>query len=170
MIVLIYLAAIVAANLLALALGPAASVVIAFVFIGLDLTLRDELHTRWAGRGLVWRMALLIAGGGAIAYTLNQAAGPIALASCAAFAAAATADGLIYHAARRWPYLARVNASNAGGALADSLVFPYLAFGGWLPWVVAGQLAAKVAGGALWALVIDTWRMDLGGAWTVEEV
>lgn len=154
MITFIYLAAIVAANLLAAHFGPIATPVIGFLFIGLDLTLRDELHQRWAGRGLVWRMALLIAAGGAIAYLLNRGAGPIALASCVAFAAAATVDGLIFHAARRWPYLARVNASNAGGALADSLLFPLLAFGGWLPWVVAGQLVAKVAGGALWAFVL----------------
>lgn len=151
----IYLAAIVAANLAAAHFGPSATPVIAFLLIGLDLSLRDRLHDAWIGRGLIWRMALLIAAGGALAYALNRDAGPIALASCAAFSASAAVDGAIYHLARRWPRLARVNASNVGGAAADSLIFPWLAFGGWLPWIALAQFAAKVAGGALWALVLN---------------
>ena len=155
MFILIYLASIVAANLAASAFGPGATPIIAFLLIGLDLSLRDRLHDAWQGQGLVWRMALLIAAGSAISYLLNRDAGPIALASCVAFGAAATVDGAIYHLARRWPQLARVNASNVGGAAADSLLFPWLAFGGWLPWIVLAQFAAKVAGGALWAFVLN---------------
>ena len=47
-----------------------------------------------------------------------------------------------------------MNGSNIVGAAADSLIFPTLAFGAFLPWVVLGQFVAKVAGGALWALVL----------------
>ena len=46
--VALYLAAIVAANLLVATYGPAVAVLNAFWLIGLDLSLRDRLHDRWA--------------------------------------------------------------------------------------------------------------------------
>ena len=61
MIVALYLAAVVAANLSVAAFGPAASIVNAFLFVGLDLTARDRLHDSWRGRQLWPRMALLMA-------------------------------------------------------------------------------------------------------------
>jgi queuosine precursor transporter len=64
--VVLYLAAIVAANLTVAAFGPGVSVVNAFLLIGLDLTVRDRLHDAWEGRELWLRMAVLIATGGAI--------------------------------------------------------------------------------------------------------
>ncbi len=153
-LVLAYLAAIVAANLLAATYGPAVAVVNAFALIALDLTARDRLHEAWAGRGLWPRMLALIAAGGALSYALNVAAGPIALASCAAFAAAGLADALTYHAARRRPWLQRANLSNFAGAALDSGVFVLLAFGPAAWPLIPLQLAAKVAGGALWAWLL----------------
>ena len=47
MIVLMYLAAIVAANLTVSAFGPTWSIVNALLFVGLDLTTRDKLHDAW---------------------------------------------------------------------------------------------------------------------------
>ena len=44
-LIILYLSAIVAANLLAARYGPWATVLWAFLFIGLDLTTRDRLHT-----------------------------------------------------------------------------------------------------------------------------
>jgi len=151
----LYLAAIVAANLLVATFGPAVSIVNAFALIALDLTSRDRLHEAWAGRGLAWRMAALIAAGSAISYLLNRSAGPIALASLAAFGASAVADALVYHRLRRRSWLVRANGSNVLSAAVDSLVFPILAFG-WPPlWaIVIGQFVAKSVGGALWAWVL----------------
>ena len=154
-----YLAAIVAANLSVAALGPAVSVVNAFLFIGLDLVAGDKLHEAWAGRGLVWKAACLIGAGGLLSYALNVRAGPIALASCAAFAASATVDRLVYHALHDRAYLIKVNGSNILSAAVDSLVFPALAFSWPLLWpIVAGQLVAKVIGGAAWSLILRRWR------------
>lgn len=149
----VYLAAIVAANLSVTAFGPAVSVVNAFVFIGLDLTSRDALHDRWGGD---WRrMAALIMAGSALSAVLNINALPNAVASCVAFGAAGIVDWLVYRrlfAAPRW---ARVNGSNLFSAAVDSIVFPALAFGFPLLWpVVIGQFVAKVAGGALWSIVL----------------
>lgn len=164
-----YLAAIVVANLLAAHYGPAITPWTAFALIGLDLSLRDRLHDRWdQGRrwsaGLALRMGALIAAGGALSWLVNADAGRIALASTVAFTVAATLDAIAYSAARHWPAFARMNGSNLVGAAADSLLFPWLAFGALLPVVTAGQFAAKVAGGALWAAVIIGWRRRVAPA------
>lgn len=153
-IVMTYLAAIVAANLSVAHFGPWVSPINSFLLIGLDLVLRDHLHDRWRGPGLWPRMLGLIAVAGAVSYLLNPAAGRIAVASVAAFCAAALVDAMVYHLSRRLPFLARSNASNSAGALADSMLFPTLAFGGFLPHIVALQFAAKFFGGALWSIAI----------------
>ena len=151
----VYLAAIVAANLSVAAFGPAASILNAFLFIGLDLTTRDALHDRWHDDHLILRMGGLIAVGGAISFALNAGAGQIAVASTVAFALAAIVDGLVYAALGDRAYLVRVNGSNIPAAAVDSLVFPTIAFGAFLPIVVLGQFAAKVAGGFVWSLVLN---------------
>ena len=74
--VALYLAAIVAANLLVAQFGPAVAVLNAFWLIGLDLSLRDILHERWADDQLVLRMGLLIATGGVVSYVLNRPRSP----------------------------------------------------------------------------------------------
>jgi hypothetical protein len=160
--VLIYVSAIVCANLLVAQFGPWFSPINAFLLIGLDLSLRDHLHDRWAGRSLWPRMLALIAAAGTVSYLLNPAAGMIAVASGVAFCAAAAVDAAVYHATQRWGFLRRANASNAAGALVDSILFPTIAFGALLPHIVGLQFAAKVAGGAVFAVVL--WRIRRGRA------
>jgi queuosine precursor transporter len=154
MLVGAYLAAIVVANLVVTAYGPGASIITAFALIGFDLTVRDRLHERWQGRELWPRMLALIAAGGLLSWLVNGAAGPIALASTVAFIAAGIADALAFAALGSRSWLARVNGSNVVGSAVDSLVFPTIAFGGFLPLIVVGQFVAKVAGGFLWSLVL----------------
>lgn len=153
-----YLAAIVAANLSVATFGPAVTIPIAFLFIALDLTARDRLHEAWAGRGLLWKMGALIGAGSALSYLLNASVGPIALASFVAFAVSAALDTLMYQLLHERTYLIKVNGSNLVSAAADSLIFPTLAFGGFLPWIVLGQFIAKVVGGAVWAWVLRPER------------
>jgi uncharacterized PurR-regulated membrane protein YhhQ (DUF165 family) len=154
----VYVAALVAANLLVARFGPAATPVIGFFLIGLDLTLRDALHDAWAGRGLWPRMLALIGSAGALSWALDPASGRIALASLIAFVAAALADALVYQALRRsrrfGGWLMRANGSNAAGAAVDSLLFPLLAFGALMPSISAAQFGAKLAGGFLWSLLL----------------
>jgi hypothetical protein len=152
-VVIMYLAAIVAANLLVAAFGPGVSIVNAFLFIGLNITARDRLHDAWGTR-VRSRMVLLILTGSGISALLNHAALRIAIASAVAFAVSEGLDALIYHLSRRSPWMTRVTRSNAVSAAADSLVFPALAFGGFLPWITLGQFVAKVFGGTLWAFVL----------------
>ncbi len=160
-----YLFAMVAANLSVATFGPWISPLNAFLFIGLDLSLRDHLHDRWKGRGLWQRMAALIAVAGVISYALNPAAGQIALASVVAFCAAGIVDAVIYHWLRGRPYLQRSNGSNVAGAAVDSLLFPTIAFGGFLPAIVALQFAAKVGGGLVWSLVLNRTRPPVPGTY-----
>lgn len=154
MIVIVYLAAIVAANLSAAYFGPASTIPNAFLFIGLDLTARDKLHEQWQS-GRTWKMLLLIATGGALSYLLNAGAGQIAVASCIAFAAAALVDWLVYSALAQESRVWRVNGSNVVSAAVDSLLFATIAFGAFMPMVVAGQWLAKVVGGWVWWWVLN---------------
>ena len=55
--VFIYLLAVVLANIIILWVGPQATVITAFLFIGLDLTLRDKLNDQWYGKQLWWKNA-----------------------------------------------------------------------------------------------------------------
>jgi hypothetical protein len=159
-LVVLYLVAIVAANLSLAHFGPAVAPLNAFLLIGLDLTTRDALHDRWDGRQLPVRMATLIAAGSLLSWLLDADAGRIAVASGVAFALAATTDALIYHSARRWPWLARANTSNLAGALVDTAIFAGLtgAILAWTPPLLAGLFSAKVAGGLVWSLVLSRTR------------
>lgn len=156
MLIVLYLVAIVFANLTVAQFGPSVTIVNAFLFIGLDLSVRDYLHDRWQGKALWLKMLVLIGAGSLLSYALNINAGPIALASFVAFAAAGGADTLMYWALGERARLVKINGSNVVSAAVDSLIFPILAFGfPVLWWVVLGQFAAKVAGGFIWSLVLS---------------
>lgn len=152
--VVLYLAAIVAANLITAKFGPSASIVNAFLFIGLDLTSRDRLHEAWHKRGLIWKMGLLIGIGSLLSWLLNRNAGMIAIASFAAFASASVVDTIVYQSLHKRSYLVKVNGSNVFSALIDSLIFPTIAFGGIMPLITLGQFTAKVFGGFVWSMAL----------------
>lgn len=148
----IYAAAMVLANLTVATFGPAVVPLNSFLLIGLDLTLRDFLQTRLRPV----QMMLLIAGTGGLTYLLNPAAGKVAVASAVAFTGAALVDWVAFtRLAGSWTR--RANGSNLAGAAVDSLLFPTLAFGALLPHIVAMQFIAKVAGGAMWSLLLRRW-------------
>ena len=145
----IYALAMTFANLSIAQWGPWVSPINAFLFIGLDLALRDLLHTRLKA----WQMGVLIAGTGLLTYALNPAAGIIAIASAVSFTAAAVVDWTVF-AKVFGSWTKRANASNVAGAAVDSLIFPTLAFGVLMPHIVAMQFVAKVAGGAIWSALL----------------
>lgn len=150
MLITTYISAMVVANLLVWWLGPWSSPFIAFCLIGLDLTLRDVMHDRLTR----WQMLAVVLAGGVITWGLNPSAAKIAIASATAFTVSACADWLAYTLLRSKPWLVRSNGSNAVGAAVDSVIFPTLAFGGFLPHIVAMQFAAKVGGGAMWSWLL----------------
>ena len=156
--VLLYLAAAVLANLIIAAFGPSMAIVVGFLFVGLDLTSRDKLHEAWGGKWLWPKMFTLIAAGSFLSWLLNKNAGTIAVASLAAFAAAGILDAVVYQFLHKKAWMIKVNGSNLFSAAADSLIFPTIAFGGFMPLVVLGQFAAKVVGGFVWAWIINAVR------------
>ena len=153
--VFVYLVAIVAANLSVAYFGPQATIVNAFLLIGLDLSTRDKLHELWHNDRLWLRMFGLILTGSVITVVLNAGAWQIALASTVAFAAAALCDAVVYQVLYRQHRLVKMNGSNLLSAAVDSVLFPAIAFGFPLMWpIMIGQFIAKVTGGALWSLVL----------------
>ena len=104
-------------------------------------------------------MLSLIVAGGVLSYLLNPTAGQIAIASSVSFVLASIADGTGYQLLRHRGWLTRSNGSNIFGAAVDSLVFPTLAFGVLMPEIVLMQFVAKVAGGAVWSLLLRRERV-----------
>jgi len=154
--VYMYIFSLTLANLLVAWLGPWFSPINAFVLIGLDLVLRDKLHDRWQGDRLALRMFGMIAAAGLISWLINKDAGIIAIASVVSFMVAMTVDAVIYQRLKNLPWWQRANGSNIGGAATDSVLFPTIAFGSLMPEIVLLQFAAKVGGGFIWSLVIDS--------------
>ncbi|MGE5498416.1 MAG: VUT family protein [Syntrophothermus sp.] len=153
--VILYLFAIVLANLSVLWFGPASTIINAFFLIGLDLTLRDKLHDKWMDNNLWLKMFLLIIAGSAITFLVAPKAGHIAAASVISFACAALADAIVYSLLHKKNFMIRSNGSNLGGSLVDSVLFPTIAFGSLMPWIIFGQFTAKVTGGFLWSLILN---------------
>ena len=155
MLIALYLIAIVAANLIVTQFGPQVSIITAFLFIGLDLTARDGLHEKWDGKGLWWKMLLLIGTGSLLSYALNRNAGPIALASFVAFAGAGLVDTVIYSLLHGNTRFIKINGSNVVSSAVDSFLFPAIAFGLPVLWpIVIGQFIAKIFGGFIWSMIL----------------
>lgn len=150
MIPFIYVAAICAANLLVAHFGPSVTPINAFFLVGLDMVLRDILHERY---GLM-RSLFLSGLAGAISYAINPASGIIAIASMVAFVAAALVNALVYQWLIDKPWLKKSNAGNVAAAAVDSVIFPLIAFGAFLPVIIAAQFICKTAGGAIWSWLL----------------
>lgn len=148
-----YFVAVVCANLIAV-LGPWFSIGSALLLIGATITLRDAIHERWIGHYLPLRMGILIASAGLVSAWLNRGAVRIAVASCLAFMVSETLDAVVYHRLRDKRWVVKVNGSNSLSALADSIIFPTVAFGSFMPVIVALQYVAKVAGGFVWGVLL----------------
>jgi uncharacterized PurR-regulated membrane protein YhhQ (DUF165 family) len=152
---IIYAAAMTAANLLVATFGPSISPINAFFLIGLDLTLRDWLHVRLK----TWQMGGLILGTGAITYLLNPAAGMIAVASAVSFLIAALVDWAVF-IKTTGSWIKRANISNTAGAAVDSVLFPTIAFGVLMPEIVILQFVAKVLGGGFWSFIFKKYDVS----------
>lgn len=154
----LYLLAIVLANLSVAYFGTHAVIVNAFLFIGLDLTVRDELHERWNNNYLFPKMTALVLSGSLLSYFLNNAVAQIAMASFVAFVCAGVVDTILYQVLKNKTQIKRVNMSNVGSSLTDSILFPTIAFGSLMPALIVGQFLAKIIGGFVWYIVIKRLR------------
>ena len=148
--IFIYASAMTLANLSIATFGVWISPINAFIFIGLDLALRDWLHIKIK----MWQMGALIVSTGLITYALNPSAGMIAVASALSFMLAALADWAIFTKITG-TWFKRANVSNVAGAAVDSIAFPTIAFGVLMPEIIAMQFVAKIAGGAIWTYLLN---------------
>lgn len=115
---------------------------------GLSLGLRDALHT--AG-GMRWVLGA-VAAGALLSLLLGD--GRIALASAVAFAAAELLDAAVYGPLRRRGWRRAVTASNAVGAVADTVLFLWLSGFGVTAQAAAGQVLVKAVWMTLLALAM----------------
>lgn len=146
----VYVLAMTAANISIAFFGPWVSPINAFIFIGLDLTLRDWLHQRINK----WQMVSLIVLSGLVTWVLNPGAGMIAVASAASFVIAGFVDYAVFSKSNG-TWMERSTKSNVAGAAVDSVAFPTIAFGSLMPEIVLMQFFAKVAGGFVWQKVLN---------------
>lgn len=119
------------------------------LLIGAALALRDAVQEHM---GRIW-VALLIAGGAALSLLVSPPA--LAVASATAFLLSELLDFAVYDRLRRRAMVCAVLLSGIAGAVADSLLFSWLAFGDvkWAP----GLILAKVYASALFAAWL-WWR------------
>jgi len=157
----LYLFAIVSANMSVALFGPKFAVINTFLFVGFDLISRDALHERWHNKNLKRNMILLIASGSILSGILNYNAIPIAIASFIAFLAAGIADTLTYAVLYSRAKLIKMNGSNIPASIVDSLIFVPLAFGTPILWdIIALSIVSKIAGGAMWSIIIDKFTTN----------
>lgn len=120
------------------------------LLIGAALVLRDAVHSRGGARLSLAAIAL----GGVLSWAVSPA---LALASVAAFVLSEIADLCVYAPLRQRRLAIAVFASGLAGAVVDSAVFLWLAFGSldFLAGQVVGKLwATLAAAGYLW------WRYE----------
>jgi hypothetical protein len=115
---------------------------------GLALGLRDALHE--VG-GVRWVLGAIAAG---IVVSLFMGDGRIALASAVAFGVAELLDLCVYAPLRRRNWRIAVAASNAIGAVADTLLFLWIAGFPMTAQSIGGQILVKAIWMTLLALIV----------------
>jgi uncharacterized PurR-regulated membrane protein YhhQ (DUF165 family) len=125
------------------------------LFIGIALFARDILQDQIGKH----RVLALIAVGVALSYWINPA---VAVASAVAFGCSEIADLFIYSTVRERNRVVAVLVSGATGAVIDSFLFLWIAFGSTLYW--QGQVIGKIGmtiicAFALWATNVVSVRL-----------
>lgn len=153
-LIFIYVSAIVLANQLVFMIGPWWSIVNSVLLIGLDFILRDKIHEKIGLRKVI----LLSVIAGLVSFFVNPEIGSIAIASSISFVLASIGDGVIYQSLINRKWIVKSNSSNVVASAIDSSVFPFIAFGAFMPAIMIGQFMAKVVGGIMWSLIIGKFK------------
>lgn len=150
MLIVFYIAALCAANYLVFIFGPWWSIINSFVLIGFDFIVRDKLHERLG----LNKISLIVIVAAVLSYLINPAGGMIAVASGISFLMASLTDGFIYQRLIKRKWVVKSNASNIAASAVDSILFPIIAFGSFMPWIIAGQFLTKIFGGFVWSFLL----------------
>ena len=121
-------------------------------FAGVTFTARDVVRETSGRRGVAMAIAL-----GALLSAFVEGAQGFAVASGVAFAVSETADALVYEPIREVTRTGAVVASNTVGAVIDSALFLWLAFGSID--FIAGQVLGKTYMTALAVAGMWAWRV-----------
>lgn len=160
--ILLYLSTAAGANLVLASCGQWMMPVLALIFIGLDMTLRDSLHARWEGKNLWLRMLLLILGGSLLSYCINPSSQRICFASAIVFILSGIVDTFVYSILTKRSFFVKANVSNLFSSLVDTSTFALLAFSQieWAPCSLS--YLAKVTGALLFSytMILCSCRGD----------
>jgi len=126
------------------------------LLIGVALVLRDFVHEQFGAKFALF--AVLI--GAAISLSVSPAA--IAIASAAAFLFSELADWAVYSRLRARGMALAVLASGLVGSVIDSVLFVFIAFGGFD--FAAGNTLAKIYASIVVAAVIFFWKRNSGAS------
>ena len=119
------------------------------LMVGLALVLRDLVHSTLGGR---WALYAIVTGTALSAFLAPPA---LVIASAVAFLASELADLAIYAPMReRWPAGAML-ASGVAGAVVDSVLFLFIAFGSLQ--YAPGQVVGKLWMSVIAAVILRTW-------------
>lgn len=152
--ILIYVAAVVLANLLVLWFGKYGLLLSSSLLIPFDFVMRCYFHERWKGATLILKLGVLILSAAVATYIINRESLPIALGSVSGFIVANIIAGMVYQSLIDKPPLYKVNGSDLVAIAVDSVVFQAVAFGVFDPWIMFGQTAIKFLGGLLWYWIL----------------
>lgn len=146
----VYLLAFVLANYLVIWFGSVGLIFTALFLIPFDFVMRCIFHENYKGFTLILFMSFLVSIASMITYQINQDHINIAKGSAIAFILAQIGAGLFYQLTIKKRLFIKVNGSDFIGIMIDSTVFQIVAFGVISPYITAGQIAMKVAGGLFW--------------------
>jgi hypothetical protein len=152
----------VCANLAISTYGAAMLPVTAFLLIPFDMTARNVLHELWRRDWLIAKMGFLIFAGASLSYFLGGADASVCVASFVAFLAAGGTDSIIYQLLFDRPAMVKMNTSNAGAAIVDSIVFPLVAFGTIGIGIMLAQSSLKFLGGLAFSFISKSLVESIG--------
>jgi hypothetical protein len=151
LIILLYLVALIVANLTISVFGENGFYVVGFLLIPIDMLLRDILHERWKDNISI-RMGGLIALGGVLTWLLNTDTLIIGIASVSAFTASMVVNTWIYQRMFGSSRVTKMNVSNFFASIVDSSVFILIFFG--FDWkIILIQSLIKFSGGFIFTLL-----------------
>lgn len=152
--IVLFLAALTAANLIVKHFGPTGLWFSSALLIPFDFICRCIFHETWKGRRLIINLLLLTIASGIITFAINHEALNIALASFAGIVAVQIFAGIFYQTFKKKSFFIKVNLSDLVAIIVDSLVFQLVAFHVINLEITGGQMLIKIVGGLFWYFII----------------
>ena len=152
--IILYLVALVAANLIVKHFGPYGLWFSSAFLIPFDFICRCIFHETWKGYKLVLNLTLLTIVSGIITFVFNHDALNIAVASFAGIVSVQIFAGIFYQIFKKKSFLVKVNLSDLVAIVVDSIVFQMVAFQTINFQVTGGQILIKMLGGLFWFFII----------------